>query len=596
MKQFFKMMFASALGVCVALVVIGLISFCSMMGMVAAIGKAQSTEFVPKKNTVFKLKLDGNLQETVQDNPFNSLLGNDEGGLSLKDIVKSIRLAKANPDVKGIYLKCGGSFSGMPASIGVVRRALEDFKTSGKFVVAYADSYPQGGYYLCSVANKVFLNPQGMLFLNGLLSDYTFYKGLLGKIGVDMQVFKVGTYKGAVEPYLLDKLSDANRAQITSYQQSIWGNITRNIAEARHISADSVNAFVNRGYMLDRPDEAVAYGLVDSLKYETEVEAYVKDLAGQKGKVLKTVGLDKIKEIKEQAQKSKNEIAVLYAEGEINLKSTGSSFPGDDKKEITTDLADALGKLRRDDEVKAVVLRVNSPGGSAYVADQIWHELVALKKVKPVVVSMGDMAASGGYYISCAADSIFAEPTTLTGSIGIFAMFPNLTGLYGKLALTTDIVKTNTYSDIGDPTRPMREDEKALFQASVNRMYDTFLTRCSDGRHISKDSINQIAQGRVWTGEQAIKIGLVDKMGGLKEAIAAAAHLAKLKSYRLSYPSSSQDFFSKFMARQWAEAKVSVVKDVIGAKEYQRLQTLSELRRQTGFLARLPYTEELAPL
>ncbi|HNU38000.1 MAG TPA: signal peptide peptidase SppA, partial [Macellibacteroides fermentans] len=517
MKQFFKMMFASALGAILAAGLLITLSIFLLIGISASM--SQPTAFSPSSNSVLKIALNGALSDQKTDNPYAMLLGEEDTELSLTDILKAIKEAKNSDNIKGIYIEAG-NFSAGSSSIDAIRRAITDFKESGKFVVAYGDQYTQGSYYLASVADKVYINPQGALLLTGMSSQTMFYKGLLNKLGVEMLIFKVGTYKGAVEPFMLDKLSDANREQISSYMNGIWDNITADIAKSRKITVEDVNHYADQGFAIALPEKALECGLVDELKYKPEAEEYVKDLAGQTDKKLKTVGVDKVRNIKSKEGKSKNKIAVLYAEGEITEAVTS---PYSMDKSITEKVAKELIKLKEDESIKAVVLRVNSPGGSAFTSEQIWKQVLELKKVKPIVVSMGDVAASGGYYISCAANKIVAEPNTLTGSIGIFGMFPNMTGLFNKVALTTDVVKTNTYADLGDVSRPMREDEKALIQSRIESGYDTFITRCADGRGMTKAAIDSIGQGRVWTGEQAIEKGLVDELGGIEKAIAVAA-------------------------------------------------------------------------
>jgi len=590
MKQFFKMMFASALGTLVAIGLAVLFLSISFIGLLASMS-SNNTEFVPKKNTVFKIVLSGTIQEATDENPFAQLFG-EVTPQSLKDILQSIRMAKENDNVRGIYLEAGQLYAGVP-SIDIIRRALIDFKTSGKFVVAYGDNYSQSAYYLSSVADKIFLNPQGVVDIHGLVSEVAFYRGILKKIGIEMLVFKVGTYKGAVEPYLLDKLSPENREQITSYQQNIWSHITSAIAESRQISPADVNDFADKGYFFTQAEKTIEAKLVDELKYQPEAEDYVKTLAGQTGKKLKTATVDKLKNTKTSTHFGAPQITVLYAEGTIVSKSLTTSLSGEHI--VSEDVRDALIKLRQDDQVKAVVFRVNSRGGSAFVSEQIWKEVTELKKVKPIVVSMGDYAASGGYYISCAASKIIAEPNTLTGSIGIFGLYPNATGLYGKLDLTTDVVKTNTFGDIGDISRPMREDEKALVQSYIEKGYDTFLTRCADGRGKTKEEIDRIAQGRVWTGEQAIEHGLVDALGGLDEAIQAAAELAEITDYQVEHQTGTKDFFQQFFDKQLDDLKVSVVKSVVGDTEYNYLKAVNEMRRHTGILARMPFEYEMEP-
>ncbi len=592
MKQFFKMMFASTLGFFVGLMLVGVIAVVFMIGIVAGLSSNSQAVYTPKaEESVFKIAFEGDLRETAEDHPFASLVTGKESDLSLKDVLKSIRHAKEQESVKGIYLDMG-VFSGGTASLDAIRRALMDFKDSGKFIVAYADSYTQGGYYLASVADKVYLNPQGILGLTGISSQTMFYKGLLQKIGVEMMVFKVGTYKGAVEPFIADKLSDANREQITSYQNSIWGNITKGIAKSRNITVDDVNRFADEGAFFASPEKAVEYKLIDELKYRSEVEKYLIEQSGQTGDKLKTVGLSNMKNIKNTEREYRNKIAIVYAEGEITQSLVSSPYSGSHPY-ISEKINENLRKLADNDEVKAVVLRINSPGGSAYTSEQIWKQVYELKKKKPVVVSMGSVAASGGYYIASGASKIIAEPNTLTGSIGIFGMFPNTTGLFNKLALTTDIVKTNKYADFGDPSRPMTNDEKALIQGYIERGYDTFLTRCAEGRGMSKADIDSIGQGRVWTGEQALKIGLVDELGGIERAVELASELAEIYNYNIMEVSTSHDFLKEFLEKQIEVVKQSMVKDMLG-DEYEHFRMLRKAKATYGIQARIPY--DLKPL
>ncbi|WP_315302941.1 signal peptide peptidase SppA [Tannerella forsythia] len=592
MKQFFKMMFASTLGFFVGLMLAGMIAIVFMIGMVAGLGSNSQAVYTPKaENSVFKIAFEGDIRESAEENPFTNLLTGREPDLSLRDLLKSIRHAKEQESVKGIYLDMG-VFSGGTASLDAVRRALMDFKESGKFIVAYADNYTQGGYYLASVADKIYLNPQGILGLTGLSSRTMFYKGLLQKIGVEMMVFKVGTYKGAVEPFIADKLSDANREQITSYQNSIWGNITKGIAKSRNITVEDVNRFADEGAFFASPEKAVEYKLIDELKYRSEVEKYLIEQSGQTGDKLKTVGLSNMKNVKKTEREYRNKIAIVYAEGEIMQQIISSPYSGNFPC-ISEKINDDLRKLADNKDVKAVVLRINSPGGSAYTSEQIWKQVYELKKKKPVVVSMGSVAASGGYYIASGASKIIAEPNTLTGSIGIFGMFPNTAGLFNKLALTTDIVKTNRYADFGDPARPMTDDEKALIQGYIERGYDTFLTRCAEGRGVSKADIDSIGQGRVWTGEQALKIGLVDELGGIERAVELAGELAEIYNYNIMEVSTDHDFLKELLEKQIEVVKQSVVKDMLG-DEYEHFRTLRKVKATYGIQARIPY--DLKPL
>lgn len=592
MKQFFKMMFASTLGFFVGLMLAGVIAIVFMIGMVAGLSSNSQAVYTPKaENSVFKIAFEGDIRESAEENPFTNLLTGRESDLSLRDLLKSIRHAKEQESVKGIYLDMG-VFSGGTASLDAIRRALMDFKENGKFIVAYADSYTQGGYYLASVADKIYLNPQGILGLAGLSSQTMFYKGLLQKIGVEMMVFKVGTYKGAVEPFIADKLSDANREQITSYQNSIWGNITKGIAKSRNITVEDVNRFADEGAFFASPEKAVEYKLIDELKYRSEVEKYLIEQSGQTGDKLKTVGLSNMKNVKKTDRKYRNKIAIVYAEGEIMQQIISSPYSGNYPC-ISEKINDDLKKLADNEDVKAVVLRINSPGGSAYTSEQIWKQVYELKKKKPVVVSMGSVAASGGYYIASGASKIIAEPNTLTGSIGIFGMFPNTAGLFNKLALTTDMVKTNRYADFGDLSRPMTDDEKALIQGYIERGYDTFLTRCAEGRGVSKADIDSIGQGRVWTGEQALKIGLVDELGGIERAVELAGELAEIYNYNIMEVSTDHDFLKELLEKQIEVVKQSVVKDMLG-DEYEHFRTLRKVKATYGIQARIPY--DLKPL
>lgn len=584
MKQFFKSMFASVLGVLIAMGVIILGGLALLMGIAASSGS--SSTYVPKDNSVLKLSLKGSLSDTATENPFGSLMGEEDESLAVQDVVKAIRTAKVNEKIKGIYLDAVGVSGGF-AGFEAIRRELVDFKESGKFIVAYSDMYTQGCYYLASVADSVFVNPQGGAGLVGLASQGLFIKDLAAKLGIEYYIFKVGTYKSAVEPYFMDKFSDANREQLTSFLGSIWGNMTSAICESRHIQPDEMNRFLNEGLAMEDAQVLVDYKLVDGLRYRKEAEDCVKRMAGQdlKEKMV-TSSVKDLLSVKQDKKEKENKIAVLYAEGSI--QDDDNSFMSAGASIISEKMADELRKLADDEDVKAVVFRVNSPGGSAYISEQIWKAVTELKKEKPIVVSMGDYAASGGYYISCAANKIVAEKTTLTGSIGVFGVVRNMAGTAQKLGVKTDIVKTNTYADLGDMTRPMREDEKALIQHGVERTYDLFLTRCSDGRGMSKDSIDHIGQGRVWTGEQALERGLVDKLGGLDVAIEEAASLAGITDYSVTKANTKKDFFTEYMEKALGEAKVSVVKSVLG-EDFSIYSTLQQMKGNTGIQTRMPY-------
>jgi signal peptide peptidase SppA, 67K type len=582
MKDFFKTAFASSIGVIIAFVILFSILIFSLIGL----SLSSSSAYSPKKNTVFKLSLGSSIVENATANPFAKLFG-EEQPLSLSDILKSIRIAKDNKNISGIYIESNLA-SASPATFEAIRRALEDFKESGKFVFAYADHYSNNDYYLCSVADSVFVNPLGNVALSGLVTQKIFYTGLAEKVGVEYYIFKVGTYKGAVEPYFLKKFSDENREQITSYMSSIWNNMTSAIAKSRNITPDSLSDFVNNGLFLNDAKLTVDYNLTDGLRYKHEVEASIKALIGlDHDDKLRTAGVDQMVSIKEKTKNHDDKIAILYAEGVITDSASSSPFGGTESS-ITEKVANQLNKIKKDDDIKAVVLRVNSPGGSAYVSEQIWKRVLELREIKPVVVSMGDYAASGGYYISCAADMIVAEKNTLTGSIGVFGRIPNATGLFEKVGLTTDVVKVSNYADLGDLTRPMREDEKALIQSSVERTYDLFLTRCADGRSMTKEEIDAIGQGRVWTGEQALAIGLVDKLGGIDTAIEEAAILAELDKYNVITYTGATDFFTELLEKQLDEIKLGVTKAFLG-EDYELFKSIQQAKGVTGIQAIMPF-------
>ena len=531
MKDFLKFTLATVTGIVISSVVLFFISILVVFSMVSS----SESETQVRKNSVMMLDLNGTLAERSQENPLDLIMKDDYRTYGLDDILSSIKKAKENEDIKGIYIQATSLGAGF-ASLEEIRNALKDFKESGKFVVAYGDAYTQGLYYLSSVADKVLLNPQGMLEWRGLAATPMFFKDLLEKVGVEMQVFKVGTYKSAVEPFISTEMSAANREQINVYLSSIWGQITSAVAESRNLSVEALNKEADRMLMFYPAEESVKNGLVDTLIYKNDVRDYLKNLAGiDKDDNMPILGIQDMINVKKNVprDKSGNVIAVYYAYGEIDGGSSASTDEGINSEKVIKDLR----KLKDNENVKAVVLRVNSPGGSAYGSEQIWYAVNQLKKEKPVIVSMGDYAASGGYYISCNADTIVAEPTTLTGSIGIFGMMPNAKGLTEKLGVNFDVVKTNPYADFGNLTRPMNDGEKGLMQMYVNNGYELFLTRCSDGRGISMEELDKIAQGRVWTGSTAKELGLVDELGGLDKALEIAIAKAGVDAYTvMSYP------------------------------------------------------------
>lgn len=590
MKEFLKFTFASVLGVILAGAVFTILGIITLVGLVAS----SDTETIVKDNSVFVLDFKGNLSERVQQNMFQQLLGEEFESYGLDDVLTSIKKAKENDKIKGIYLQpsyLNASF----ASLEEIRNALLDFKESGKFIVAYADQYTQGMYYLSSVADKVIVNPQGSLGWHGLASQPIFFKDLLDKIGIDVQVFKVGTYKSAVEPFIATEMSPANREQVTAFMESIWDNILDDVAASRQISPDSLNAYADKYMDLRQAAEYVKCGLADTLMYKDGVLAYLKQLTDrEEDDNLNSLFIEDMINVKKNVPKDKSGdmIAVYYAVGEI-VDSAPSSTSTQEVIEGQKVIRD-LRSLRENDAVKAVVLRVNSPGGSAYASEQIWHEVVRLKEKKPVVVSMGDYAASGGYYISCAATTIYADPTTLTGSIGIFGMIPSGEKLFrDKLGIDFDVVKTNKMSDMGAglgmlATRPFNAAEQEVLQNYINEGYKLFVNRCAEGRNMSVEAIEKIAEGRVWTGEMAKGLGLVDELGGIDKALEAAAALAGVESYTVIGKPEKENFFMSILNDQRKHYVNSQMEKYMG-EFYGSFKSLEHLKDANPIQARMPF-------
>lgn len=583
MKEFLKYTFATVCGLVLTGVVFTILGIISLAGIVAS---SSGTETVVKDRSVFVLELKGNVVERYQENPLMQFLGEDYTTYGLDDILTSIRKAKENDKIKGIYIDAG-AFACQTASMQAIRNALVDFKKSGKFIVAYAGTYSQGTYYIASVADKVIANPSGSIGWHGLAAQTMFLKGLLDKVGVEMQVFRVGTYKSAVEPYIATEMSPANREQTQAFIGSIWQQILNEVSESRKIPADSLNALASRNMDLQPAELYLSTGLADTLMYKDEVLAYLKQLTDCKeDDKLNTLSLEDMINVKRNVPKDKsgNIIAVYYAYGEID-GSESNDGEGINSEKVIKDLR----KLREDESVKAVVLRVNSPGGSAYGSEQIWREVSLLKQEKPVVVSMGDYAASGGYYISCAADWIVAEPTTLTGSIGIFGLVPNAEGLLkDKLGLNFDVVKTNELADLGNLTRPFNEEERTLMQNMVNKGYELFTKRCADGRKMDIEDIKKIAEGRVWTGEMAKDLKLVDELGGLDKAVDAAVSRAQIDRYTVvNYPE-KEDFFTSLLNTTPERYINSRMQNNFG-EYYSWLRFLKNLKDADRLQARMPF-------
>ena len=582
MKDFFKFTFASVLGIVLAGIIFTIIGIVSLVGMVAS----SDTETKIQENSILYLNLEGLLSERVEENPIMDLMGEKFASYGLDDILSSIQKAKDNENIKGIYLQPNVFIAEYP-SLEEIRKALSDFRESGKFIVAYADQYTQEMYYLASVADKIIVNPQGSIALHGLASQAMFYTDLMKKLGIEMQIFKVGTYKAAVEPFIATEMSDANREQISVYITSIWERILEDISESRNISMEKLNQYADNMMDLKMAEEYIACGLADTLLYKDGVLDYLKTMIGcEKNENLRTLSIEDMKNVKRNIplDKSGNIIAVYYAFGEIDA--TISADEGINPEKVINDLR----KIREDESIKALVFRVNSPGGSAYGSEQIWREIVLMREKKPVIVSMGDYAASGGYYISCAADYIVANPTTLTGSIGIFGMFPNFDGLLNdKLGLHFDIVKTNQFADLGSRNRPFNEGEKEILQNYINNGYELFVKRCADGRGMSTEAIKKIAEGRVWTGAAAKELGLVDELGGLDKALEIAAQKAEVDSYSvINFPSPENPILS--LLNQSKEDYIQGQLSNTMGEYYDYIKFIQNMKDKDHIQARMPFT------
>lgn len=586
MKDFFKNVLATAVGVLLVGFITGFFMVVSLVGMALS----QSETAPVADNSVLVLRLTGSLSERANDDVLASLFGDRIPKLGLTTMTEAIRQAKESDKVKGIYIEAGAFAPDSYASLAAIRRELEEFRKAGKWIIAYGDSYTQGAYYLASVADKVYLNPQGQVDWHGLGSEPVFVKDLLAKLNVRMQVAKVGTYKSATEMFTGEKMSDADRQQTTAYLTGIWQNVVSAVGKSRSLTAQQLNAYADSLVSLAAPQDYVRMRMVDGLLYTDQVRQAVK----------KKLGLSPDDEIPQVSMsdllaagpedKKGDEIAVYYAVGDIvdGVVAMPSRESVIDAQKVCADLQD----LAKDKDVKAVVLRVNSPGGSAYTSEQIWHQVMELKKVKPVVVSMGSYAASGGYYISCPANWIVAEPNTLTGSIGIFGMFPDVSGLLReKLGLKFDEVKTNKYALFGTRSRPFTADELSHLESYIDRGYKLFRQRVVDGRRLKVDQVEQVAQGHVWLGQDALKIGLVDQLGGVEVALRKAAQLAKLTQWHSSAYPVLPDYLSQLLDLPGAARGNYLdeqMRQSLGAY-YEPFALIRDLQAQNPLQARLPF-------
>ena len=585
MKSFLKYVLATVTGIILFSVVMGLLSVIMLVGLAASSASTTQVE----DNTVFALSLSGSLNERGEDNPFAKFSGQNIEQLGLDNIIEAIHKAKDEENIKGIYLEAGVFAADAPASLHAIREALLDFKKSGKWIVAYADSYTQGTYYICSAADKVFLNPQGMVDWHGLAAQPMFLKDVLAKFGVKFQLCKVGKYKSAPEMMTADKMSEPNREQVTAYINGIWKVMLDDVSKSRKISVDSLNAYADRFMAFADQKELVSLKFVDKLMYTDEVKGEIKKLLkiDQEDKI-NQLTLEDMKNVKGKKDEG-DQVAVYYAYGDIVDSETGGMM-NQGTSIVANTVCKDLEKLMNDDDVKAVVLRVNSPGGSAYASEQIWRSVTQLKAKKPVVVSMGGYAASGGYYISCAANYIYSEPTTITGSIGIFGMFPDFSGLLtDKLGVKFDEVKTNKHAAFGTIARPFNAEELALLDQYIGRGYELFRKRVADGRKQPVEKIEEIAQGRVWLGNDALGIKLVDAIGSLDDAIKKAAELAKLKEYHATNYPEPVDWWTSLIEQSDKDSYLdSEMRQVLG-EYYEPLRLVKTMNRQSAIQARLPY-------
>ncbi len=591
MRDFGKYVLATVVGLIVTFIVLTIMGLMSLVGIVAS---SESTKSVDE-NSVLTLNLNGVVSEKSTNDIIGQLTGGQLEQLGLNDILSAIKKAKDNDNVKGIYIEAGVLDAGF-GTLLEIRNALEDFKKSGKWIVAYGDAYTQGAYYLASVADKVYLNPSGELDLHGIASQSMYVKDLYAKFGIKYQIIKVGKYKSATEIYSEDHMSDANREQVTAFVTGIWNNVCKGISKSRNISVDSLNVYADNLTAMMPQNELKAKKLVDGLLYHDEIKAEVRKRLGLKeDDAISQLSVSDMRNVKEVKKKG-DEIAVYYAFGNIVSTPLQGITSLGESQIVGNEVSRDLEELMNDDDVKAVVLRVNSPGGDAYASEQIWHQVARLKEKKPVVVSMGDYAASGGYYISCGASWIIAQPTTLTGSIGIFGVIPDGSELLkNKLGLHFDGVSTNRHSDMtstvyGMPIRPFNAEETQLLQGYIDRGYSLFRKRVADGRKQSVDAIENIAQGHVWLGQDAIGIKLVDQLGGLDDAVKKAAELAKLDSYYTEEYPAQEDWLDQLLnAGNRKDNYISDMMKVTMGDWYMPFMYLKSIKDQSPVQASMPY-------
>lgn len=586
MKNFFKHLFITILGVFISL----LLLFFVMIGVIGAMVSSADKETVVKDNSILYVDFNQEIVDRASENPFKGfdfVSMQPQSSMGLNKILKAIENAKEDPKIKGIFMEIDAVGAGA-ATVEEIRDALIDFKTSGKFIISYSDTYSQKAYYLATVSDKVYLNPEGMVEWMGLRSEVMFFKGAMEKLGVEPQILRHGKFKSAVEPFMLDKMSPENREQTLTYMGSIWNHWVDGISKARNVSVEELNRLANNMEIFNGAS-CIKSNLVDSLIYKDQLIDKLKELTETPDKEdLKTVTLAKYFKIPvKKAKFSKEKIAVIYAQGEIGMGEGGDDAIGSDG------LSRAIRKARRDSTIKAIVFRINSPGGSALASEVIWREVELANKVKPVIVSMGDVAASGGYYIAAPATTILASPTTITGSIGVFGLFFNLQNVMNKkLGINIDVVKTNDHADFFSQFRPMTAEEKAVGQKFVEETYQTFIGHVAEGRELAVEKVDEIGQGRVWSGYNAKDIKLVDEFGGLNAAIKLAAEKAKLEKYRLVELPEQKDPFQEIIKGMTGEAKAFFLKDELGTS-YKHYNRLVKMLNTQGVQARIPFDIEV---
>ncbi|MCK4662320.1 MAG: signal peptide peptidase SppA [Bacteroidales bacterium] len=585
MKNFLKYTLASIVGFLIANLILFFI-FIGIIASVVASSKDKTVKVKPK--TVLHIKLDKPIVDRASNNPLDNFnFGDIESSykLGLYDVLQNIEKAKTDENIKGIYLELFVIPAGI-ATIDEIRNALIDFKESGKFIISYSDYYTQSAYYLASVADKVYLNPEGTFDFKGLRAEIMFIKGSLKKLGIEPQIIRHGKYKAAVEPFILDKMSDANREQTSKYVNSIWEHYIKGISTQRDISTDKLSEYADN-YKLIVSEDLIDKKLIDGLKYKDEVLAELRDLLEiDAKKEINSISLNKYtKAPKKHKQKglAKDKVAVIFAQGLIQMGKGKEDVIGSER------ISKAIREARLDSTIKAIVLRINSGGGSALASDIILREIILAKQVKPVIASMGNVAASGGYYIACAADTIVASDVTITGSIGVLGIIPNAKELLNdKLGITFDGVKTNKFSDFIGIDRPMRPEEKEIILEMIENVYDVFITHVSNGRNMTKEAIDEIGQGRVWSGTDAKEIGLIDVFGGLNKSIEIAVEKAGLEKYRVVSLPKQEDPFEQIMKQLTGDVKTAILKEQLGAqyKYYEKIQKFSKIK---GIQAIMPY-------